>query len=106
MYLRDVAEGKAWGAPEQRPVLDDRDCRLAPPIQVMRAGEIDIRKLNPVLHSTHGFLRASSAFSAMKATCPACTSSAGKIASTGHSRTQMSQSIHSSVSMTRKFGPS
>lgn len=62
VYLRDVAKGKAWGAAEQRPVLDNKDCRFEPPIQVMRAGEIDIHNSDPVLHNTHGFYGRRTAF--------------------------------------------
>jgi len=62
VYLRDVKMGKAWGPPEQRPVLDNKDCRFEPPIQVMRAGEIDIHNSDPVLHNTHGFYGRRTAF--------------------------------------------
>ena len=41
----------------------------------------------------------------MKISCPAGTSSSGKIAPTGHSSTHSVQSMHSSGSITRKFGP-
>ena len=48
----------------------------------------------------------SSALSAMNCCCAGGTSSSAKIASTGHSATHSVQSMHSSGSMTRKFGPS
>jgi hypothetical protein len=62
VYLRDVKKGKAWGPPEQRPVLDNKACRFEPAIQVMRAGEIDIHNSDPVLHNTHGFYGRRTAF--------------------------------------------
>src|SRR5437879_6718136 len=46
-----------------------------------------------------------SAFSAVNGCCAVGTSSSAKIASTGHSATHSVQSMHSSGSMTRKFGP-
>src|SRR3982750_263956 len=49
---------------------------------------------------------ASSALSAVNSAWLAGTSSSAKIASTGHSATHSVQSMHSSGSMTRKFGPS
>src|SRR4051812_37768392 len=42
----------------------------------------------------------------MKCSCPAGTSSSGKIAFAGHSGSHSVQSMHSSGSITRKFGPS
>src|SRR3982750_2577617 len=42
----------------------------------------------------------------MKCSCPAGTSSSGKIAFAGHSGSHNVQSMHSSGSITRKFGPS
>src|SRR5688572_7009957 len=50
--------------------------------------------------------RDSSAFNARKASWPFGTSSSEKMASTGHSGSHSVQSMHSSGSMTRKFGPS
>src|SRR5258708_9433618 len=59
------------------------------------------------LRSTMGFQTLeSSALSAMNSFWSAGTSSSAKIASTGHSATQSVQSMHSSGSMTRMFGPS
>src|SRR5438270_13378118 len=42
----------------------------------------------------------------VKCFCASGTSSSAKMASTGHSATHSVQSMHSSGSMTRKFGPS
>ena len=62
VYLRGVAKGKPWGEPEKVPVLDNKACRFEPPIQVMRAGAIDIHNSDPVLHNTHGFYGRRTAF--------------------------------------------
>lgn len=62
VYLRDVAKGKAWGKPEKNPVLDNKSCRFEPPVQIMRAGSIDIHNSDPVLHNTHGFYGRRTAF--------------------------------------------
>src|SRR3546814_5278943 len=48
----------------------------------------------------------SSAFSSLKSACSAGRSSSAKIALAGHSGSHSVQSIHSSGSITRKFGPS
>src|SRR5690606_31362709 len=48
----------------------------------------------------------SSALSATNGSWPAGTSSSGKIALAGHSGSHRVQSMHSSGSITRKFGPS
>src|SRR5450631_2693913 len=53
-----------------------------------------------------GHFLASSAFSLRKLSWPSGISSSEKIASTGHSGSHSVQSMHSSGSMTRKFGPS
>src|SRR5499427_5659136 len=53
-----------------------------------------------------GHCLASSALSFLKPSCPAGSSSSEKIASTGHSGSHSVQSMHSSGSMVRKFGPS
>src|SRR5690348_11947665 len=53
-----------------------------------------------------GQLLASSAFNAMYCSWPAGTSSSGKIALAGHSGSHNVQSMHSSGSIARKFGPS
>ena len=59
------------------------------------------------LRSMIGFqIFASSALSAVNCFWSAGTSSSAKIASTGHSATHSVQSMHSSGSITRKFGPS
>jgi len=44
VFLKDVAAGKPW--PEmsggERPVLDQKDCKFKPHVQVARRGKIDI----------------------------------------------------------------
>ncbi len=52
-----------------------------------------------------GQLLQSSAFIATKRSCPAGTAAASQIALVGHSGSQTPQSMHTSGSMTRKFGP-
>src|SRR5450631_3464429 len=53
-----------------------------------------------------GHFLASSAFSLRKLSWPSGISSSEKMASTGHSGSHSVQSMHSSGSITRKFGPS
>ena len=64
VFLRDVAAGKPW--PEmsggERPVLDQKDCRFKPHVQVARRGKIDIVNSDPVLHNTHGYYGKRTAF--------------------------------------------
>ncbi len=64
VFLKDVAAGKAW--PEMsgggRPVLDQKDCRFKPHVQVARRGRIDIVNSDPVLHNTHGYYGKRTAF--------------------------------------------
>lgn len=62
VYLKAVPRGKAWGKQDKTPVLDNRDCRFEPPIQVVRPGSIDIHNSDPVLHNTHGFYGRRTAF--------------------------------------------
>lgn len=62
VYLKAVAKGKAWGKPDKTPVLDNRDCRFEPAVQVVRPGTIDIHNSDPVLHNTHGFYGRRTAF--------------------------------------------
>jgi hypothetical protein len=62
VYLKAVSKGKAWGKSEKTPVLNNRNCRFEPAIQVIRAGDIDIHNSDPVLHNTHGFYGRRTAF--------------------------------------------
>jgi hypothetical protein len=62
VYLRDVSKGKPWGTPDKTPVLDNKNCRFEPPVQVIRAGAIDLHNSDPVLHNTHGFYGRRTAF--------------------------------------------
>ena len=64
VFLEDVAAGKPWpkmsgGA---RPVLDQKDCKFKPHVQVARRGKIDIVNSDPVLHNTHGYYGKRTAF--------------------------------------------
>ena len=56
VYLRKVKKGKAWPKQETIPVLDQKGCRFAPNVQVIRKGKLAIVNSDPVLHNTHGYL--------------------------------------------------
>ena len=62
VYLKAVEKGKAWGAPDKMPVLDQEKCIFKPAVQVIRAGKIEITSSDPVLHNTHGFYGQRTAF--------------------------------------------
>jgi hypothetical protein len=62
VYLKEVPKGKAWGASDKTPVLDQEKCIFKPAVQVVRPGKIDILNSDPVLHNTHGFYGKRTAF--------------------------------------------
>ncbi len=62
VYLKEVPAGKAWGAADKVPVLDQEKCSFKPAVQVIRTGKIDIVNSDPVLHNTHGFYGQRTAF--------------------------------------------
>ena len=64
VLLTDVAAGKPWPKMSggERPVLDQKDCRFKPHVQVARRGKIDIVNSDPVLHNTHGYYGKRTAF--------------------------------------------
>lgn len=63
VYLKDVPKGKKWMKPEKTPVLNNKDCRFHPPVQVIPVGmNLEIHNSDPVLHNTHGFLIKSTVF--------------------------------------------
>lgn len=62
VYLKAVPKGKAWGAADPTPVLDQEKCIFKPAVQVVRAGKIEIVNSDPVLHNTHGFYGQRTAF--------------------------------------------
>jgi hypothetical protein len=62
VYLNGVTKGKAWGAPDQVPVLDNRRCEFVPAMQVIRTGAIAIHNSDPVLHNTRAFYGRRTAF--------------------------------------------
>ena len=64
VFLKDVAAGKPWPAMSggARPVLDQKDCKFKPHVQVARRGKIDIVNSDPVLHNTHGYYGKRTAF--------------------------------------------
>ncbi len=62
VYLKRVEKGKAWGAADKTPVLDQVKCLFQPAVQVIRPGKLDILNSDPVLHNTHGFYGQRTAF--------------------------------------------
>lgn len=62
VYLKGVAKGKDWGAPDMVPVLDNKSCEFVPAIQVIRTGAIAIHNSDPVLHNTRAFYGRRTAF--------------------------------------------
>ena len=64
VFLRKVVAGKPW--PEMsgggRAVLDQKNCKFEPHVQVARRGKIDIVNSDPVLHNTHGYYGKRTAF--------------------------------------------
>jgi hypothetical protein len=62
VYLKEIPKGKAWGAADKTPVLDQEKCIFRPAVQVIRPGKIDILNSDPVLHNTHGFYGQRTAF--------------------------------------------
>jgi hypothetical protein len=62
VYLKEVTKGKAWGALEKTPVLDQEKCIFKPAVAVMRPGKIEIVNSDAVLHTTHGFYGGRNAF--------------------------------------------
>jgi len=62
VYLKEMPKGKAWGAADKTPVLDQEKCQFRPAVQVIRAGKIDVVNSDPVLHNTHAFYGQRTAF--------------------------------------------
>lgn len=62
VYLKEVPKGKAWGAADKVPVLDQEKCQFRPAVQVVRPGKLEILNSDPVLHNTHGFYGKRTAF--------------------------------------------
>ena len=62
VYLKEVPKGKAWGAADKTPTLDQEHCIFKPAVQVMRPGKFDVVNSDPVLHNTHGFYGQRTAF--------------------------------------------
>ena len=62
VYLAKVDKGKAWPAADTKPQLDNVKCVFEPRVQVMRAGKLDVKNSDPVLHNTHGFYGKRTAF--------------------------------------------
>lgn len=62
VYLKKVEKGKAWEKPAKPPVIDNKDCRFVPRVQVIPKADLAIRNSDPVLHNTHGFFGKLTAF--------------------------------------------
>lgn len=62
IYLKGVAAGKAWPQLEQKPYINNIECRFEPRVQIVRRGKIDIVNSDPVLHNTHGYYGKRTAF--------------------------------------------
>jgi hypothetical protein len=56
VYLKAVANGKAWEKPAKTPVIENLNCDFQPHVQVVPVGDVEIVNSDPVLHNTHGFL--------------------------------------------------
>ena len=62
VYLQAVAKGKAWGAPDKVPTLENDKCTFKPAVQVMRPGKLNVVNSDPVLHTSHGYYGGRNAF--------------------------------------------
>jgi len=62
VFLRGMTKGKAWPAQERTPEIDNEKCRFVPPMQIVRAGEVEVVNSDPVLHNTKAFYGRRSAF--------------------------------------------
>lgn len=62
VYLKEVKKGKAWGAVDKPPTLDQEKCIFRPVVQVIRPGKLDVMNTDPVLHTTHGYYGGRNAF--------------------------------------------
>ncbi|MGD2080430.1 MAG: carboxypeptidase regulatory-like domain-containing protein [Nitrospirota bacterium] len=62
VYIKDVEAGKAFDRPETPAVIDNRDCRFHPHVQVARKGPVEVHNSDDTLHNTHGFYGKKTAF--------------------------------------------
>lgn len=62
VYLEEIEQGKAWPEQQEAPVLDNKDCRFEPHVQVIPSGSLGVHNSDPVLHNTHGFYGRRTAF--------------------------------------------
>lgn len=62
VYLKAVEKGKAWGAPDKVPTLENNKCTFKPAMQVMRPGKLNVVNSDPVLHTSHGYYGGRNAF--------------------------------------------
>ena len=62
VYLKEVKKGKAWGAADKTPLLENKRCSFDPVVQVIRPGKLDVMNSDAVLHTTHGYYGGRNAF--------------------------------------------
>lgn len=62
VYLKTVVAGKAWPQLDQKPYINNIECRFEPRVQIVRRGKVDIVNSDPVLHNTHGYYGKRTAF--------------------------------------------
>ena len=62
VYLKGVTKGKAWGAVDKTPRLENKRCIFEPVVQVIRPGNLDVMNADAVLHTTHGYYGGRNAF--------------------------------------------
>lgn len=63
VYMSDIENGKPWGNMRIKlAVINNKDCRFHPHVQVAQKGPVEIENSDPVLHNTHGFYGKKTAF--------------------------------------------
>jgi len=62
VYLAKVEKGKPWPQAGAKPTLNNVKCIFEPRVQVIRAGKLEVKNSDPVLHNTHGFYGKRTAF--------------------------------------------
>lgn len=62
VYITDIKEGKSFDKPETPAVIDNRDCRFVPHVQVAKIGPVGILNSDPLFHNTHVFYGKKTAF--------------------------------------------
>lgn len=55
VYLTGMTKGKAWPPEGKTPVLNNKNCRFEPEVQVIPAGPLYLINKDPVWHNNHGY---------------------------------------------------